>query len=138
MLEDQLFYVGQKAIINKNGKILILNDPILGLDLPGGKIQKDEFNLKASLKREIKEETNLDVDVGSACATWLYEVPADSGHRSAGRLVYTVAYKCKYLSGDLKLSDEHDGYIWVDKNSYTKLEHSWPAYSVIESYFTSL
>ena len=39
MKKDALFCVGQKAFIDKNGEILILNDQIEGLDFPGGKIQ---------------------------------------------------------------------------------------------------
>jgi len=39
-----LFCAGQKAIIEKDGKGLILNDPIEELDYPGGKIQISKQN----------------------------------------------------------------------------------------------
>ena len=37
MAEDKLFYIGQKAFIEKGGKVLVLFDPGLGLDFPGGR-----------------------------------------------------------------------------------------------------
>jgi hypothetical protein len=42
MKDDALFCVGQKAFIEKDGEILVLNDPLEGLDFPGGKIQVGE------------------------------------------------------------------------------------------------
>ena len=42
MKNDALFCVGQKAFIEKDGKVLILGDPTEGLDFPGGKIQDGE------------------------------------------------------------------------------------------------
>ena len=42
MNDDALFCVGQKAFIEKDGKVLILNDPGEVLDFPGGKIQDGE------------------------------------------------------------------------------------------------
>ena len=45
MKEDQVFYVGQKAFIDKDSQILVLNDSLNGeLDFPGGKIQEGEFD----------------------------------------------------------------------------------------------
>ena len=41
-MKDALFCVGQKAFIEKDGKVLVLNDPEEGLDFPGGKIQVGE------------------------------------------------------------------------------------------------
>jgi hypothetical protein len=42
MAEDQLLYVGQKAFVEKAGKVLVVMDPDLGLDFPDGKIQEGE------------------------------------------------------------------------------------------------
>jgi len=136
MAKDQQFYVGQKAFIDNNGKILLLNDPILGNDLPGGKIQIGEFDFIAALKREVKEETNLEIEVLSPFISWYFHIPKESKHRNAGKLIFIVGYKCKYLSGEIKLSDEHDKYTWIDKNSYQQFKHKWSAYWALEKYFT--
>jgi 8-oxo-dGTP diphosphatase len=138
MAEDKLFYVTQKAFINKNGQILILNDPTLGLDLPGGKIQEGETDLIASLKREVEEETNLEIEVISPFITWYFKVPDNIEHRNVGKIVFVVGYKCKYLSGELKLSEEHDSFTWVNKDNYKKFKRDWEAYTALEKYFNQL
>ena len=50
MKDDALFCVGQKAFIEKEGKVLILHDPVEGLDFPGGKIQEGEAQGRGRLK----------------------------------------------------------------------------------------
>ncbi len=69
MVEDQLLYVGQKAFIEKGGEVLILMDHDLGLDFPGGKIQEGEIDFTKSLKREVREETKLEIEKGDAFFT---------------------------------------------------------------------
>jgi hypothetical protein len=34
-MEDEVFYVGQKAFIEKDGEVLVIFDPKEGLDYPG-------------------------------------------------------------------------------------------------------
>src|SRR3989338_6849552 len=111
MNDDALFCVGQKAFIEKDGKVLILGDPTEGLDFPGGKIQDgeakdaDASSLVLALKREVLEETGLEIEVFNPFAVWYHEFP--KGHRNYPKMVYLVAFKCTYVSGELKLSDEH-------------------------------
>ena len=62
-MDDLSCFIGQKAFIEKNGELLILHDPQIGLDLPCGKIIEDETNLTISLKRDVKEETSLEIEV---------------------------------------------------------------------------
>ena len=63
---DTRVYFGQKALIKKDGKILVLRDPLSvvvgqsGLDLPGGKYRWGK-PLDSELKREVREETGIDV-----------------------------------------------------------------------------
>src|SRR4030042_4668310 len=110
MAEDKLFYVGQKAFINKNDEVLVLFDPILGLDYPGGKIQEGETNFDVALKREVMEETGLEIEVGDPFARWYFEF--GPGHRNAGKKVFLIGYKCKYKSGEVKISEEHNKFKW--------------------------
>lgn len=124
MVQDQLFYVGQKAVIHKDGEVLILNDPEFGLDLPGGKIQEGELDFEEALRREVKEETGLEIEIGEPFFRGYFEFPHDSKHRNAGKKIFVVFYKARYVSGELVLSEEHDGYKWVDKNTYKTLTSS--------------
>lgn len=122
MVEDQLFYVALKAVIEKDGQVLVLFDPDLDLDLPGGKIQVGETDFSATLKREIFEETGLKVSIQKPFATGYINFPTDINHRHAGKKFFSVFFKATYLEGVLKLSEEHDQYKWVNKNNYK--EHS--------------
>lgn len=118
-MDDLVCFIGQKAFIEKNGELLILHDPQMGLDLPGGKVIEGESDLRAALQREVKEETSLIIDVGKPFCTWFFTIPLDSGHRSAGKKIFSVGYKCTYISGEITLSREHDWYKWVNKKNYT-------------------
>lgn len=42
-------------------------------------------------------------------------------HRNAGKLSYLVYYTGSYVSGEIQISDEHNSYIWVDKDNYQRL-----------------
>ena len=131
MVNDQLLFVGQKAFIDKNGEILVLTDPKLGVDLPGGKIKGGEVDLTGALKREVKEETGLEIEIKEPFITWMIEFPPD--HRNQGK-VFLVAYKCKYVSGKVVLSSEHTEYKWVNKDNYQKLPKDGH-FPTVEKYF---
>lgn len=139
MNENALFFVGQKAFIEKDGKILILNGPY-GLDFPGGRIQErettdnnDRNELLLSLRREVREETNLEIEILDPFFVWFQKLSKKS--KNYGKTVYLVGFKCKYLSGELKLSDEHDNFEWVDKDNYKKLDDGSGYFSALEKYF---
>ncbi|MFA5348978.1 MAG: NUDIX domain-containing protein [Candidatus Paceibacterota bacterium] len=141
MKKDALFCVGQKAMIEKDGKILVLNDPIEGLDYPGGKIQEgeakngDASSLINALRREVREETGLEIEVYNPFAAWYHEFPM--GHRNYGKVVYLVIFNCKYVSGELKLSEEHNNFRWIDKNNYKNLDDGSDYFDVLEKYFNT-
>lgn len=133
MKEDVLFYVGQKAFIKKGDEVLVLGDPIEGLDYPGGKIQEGEFDLEESLKREVMEETGLEISVGEAFVTWTNIFPPQ--HRLAGRRVFLVGYKCEYVSGDVILSDEHNKFSWVTKDNFNTVDDGTSYFEILKKYF---
>ena len=139
MNDDALFCVGQKAFIEKDGKVLILNDPGEGLDFPGGKIQDgeakdgDASSLFRSLQREVREETGLEIEVGNPFVVWYHEFPKN--HRNYPKVVYLVGFKCKYISGEIKLSDEHNKFKWVDKNDYAEVDDGSDYFDALKKYF---
>jgi 8-oxo-dGTP pyrophosphatase MutT (NUDIX family) len=140
MGNDALFCVGQKAFIEKDDKVLVLGDTIEGIDFTGGKIQEGEAkerdinSLIASLKREVREETNLEIEVFDPFAVWYHEFT--QGHRNYGKKVYLVGFRCKYVAGELKLSDEHDKFEWVNKDSYEKWDDGSDYFGALKNYFS--
>jgi 8-oxo-dGTP diphosphatase len=109
----------QKAAIKKDGKYLILlrraGDKTFPLhwDFPGGKLEKDE-DPQVGIKREVKEETNLDVE--PIKIEGVYEMVVNDTDCK-----FTV-YSARLVSGDVKLSSEHAEHRWADKNEILSLK----------------
>lgn len=79
-------------------------------EFPRGKCDKgDENNLKKCMKREVKEETGLDVDIVSYIDK--YEYLADHGTRKS--IQFNFLCKLKDYKQKVKLSKEHQSYKWV-------------------------
>jgi 8-oxo-dGTP diphosphatase len=135
MAEDKLFCVGQKAFIARNGEVLVLNDPKANLDFPGGKIQEGEADFTESLKREVRDETGLEIEVGDPFVTWYYEFKP--GHRNFGKTVYLVGFRCRYVSGEVGLSDEHDTFRWVSKEDFRTMDDGSVYFGALEKYFAN-
>lgn len=145
MKNEAQFYVGQKALIEKDGKVLVVFDPVFGFDFPGGKIQENELrpgvvaggavDLLNSLKREVKEETGLEVEVIKPYEVWYFEVLRKT-HPLVGKKVYMVLFLCKHIGGEIKLSGEHNKFIWADKNDYQKYADSSDGFAALEKYFS--
>ncbi len=135
MDENEVFDVGQKAFIERGDKLLVLIDPVHGVDLPGGRIQKGERNLTASMQRELEEEVQLVIQIDRPILTWIWD-KKDKNLPS----VFLVGYKCNYVSGELKLSSEHSEFFWVDQSDFrSKLDEHWdennPTCKAIAKYF---
>ena len=84
-------------------------------ELPGGKVEKKEHFADA-LVREIKEETNLDCEVGDFCEA----VQNDYMHK---RTVQLIMY-LDDVSGDVKISEEHTDWLWANLDKIETLEIS--------------
>lgn len=117
------FNVSLKLILeNERGEILGMkckNEGYLAgfYDFPGGRINSDELQapFKQIIDRELAEEVGQDVK---------YKI--DSRPVSASKQVFfsntlkrencmfMVFFKAKYLGGEIKISDEHIGYKWLD------------------------
>ena len=117
------------VIKNNSGEILIVKrhpksktDPKMW-ELPGGKVEKGEHFADA-LIREIKEETNLDVDVGDFCEA----VQNDYSHK---RTVQLMMY-LDDVEGNVKISDEHTEFMWASIEKIKELEISTSLKKLLE------
>lgn len=95
-----------KAVVLHQGRVLLLANERGEWDLPGGRPDPGEDH-RATLVREVREETGLSVEIGALLDEHLFEVLPQ-------RLVRIVAYACTLQgSGDVTLSDEHLEMSWV-------------------------
>lgn len=142
MASNTIFQVAAKAlIVNREGKVLILREPAKnnmgsqdGLyGVAGGRMEPDE-NYEQALHREVFEETGLKVEI-------LYPIfvgewsPVIKGKKHHIVAIFSV---CKAKSTDVKLSDEHDDYKWIDANKPGKIKFMPPEDQVISRYAKSL
>lgn len=132
-MDDEQFYVCQKAFIKKGDETLVLNDPVMGLDFPGGKIQVPEIDLEESMKREVREETGLEIKVGKPFATWMSPYPET--HPKFGKKVFFVGYKCEFVSGEVILNHEHRKYSWVTIDNYPEVDDKSHFFDILKKYF---
>jgi 8-oxo-dGTP diphosphatase len=105
-------------IVNDKEEVLIIKRRLDDVhrpgtwDLPGGRLNKDEDHLEG-LKREIKEETNLDVEIKEKLNT--HHFTRDDGQR-----IDMTVYVCKNPKGKVKLSEEHIEFLWLNIDDFTE------------------
>jgi len=98
--------VAVNAYLLKNDQFLLLkrvNHPAIWAP-PGGRLNPDE-NPENGLRREIKEETNFDVEIVVPVNTWFGDWN--------GRPLLSIDYLAHFKNGELKLSHEHSDAAWV-------------------------
>lgn len=125
--DNGLFMITVKAVIvNEEGKVLIMKrspgkDYKIAegkYDLPGGSLTKNE-SIENSLRREIKEETDLDVEIGPVVHAIDFNQELDDVDYSFKGLRLVAFHK----KGEVKLSWEHESFEWLDvDDAINKLE----------------
>ena len=96
-------------------------------ELPGGKLEDNEDYFTA-LKREVKEETNLDIEIGEQLADWVIE-SKEKDFRIDGR-----SWLCKPINHDITLSREHSEFKWVAERGIQKIKIANAFMPVIKSW----
>lgn len=102
------------GIIEHNGKILMLkrNLPDKWVwEFPGGNRGEGESELECIL-REVEEETGL---------TCKPREPVDIIKGETYKKIFAIHLKCEPVQ--IILSNEHEGYIWVDKEEFQALSN---------------
>lgn len=108
--------VAVKAVIeNSQGQFLVLrrstDSPHQGgeWDVPGGRIDPGEGPQEA-LERECTEESGLYVTVGKPIGVHHFT-------RDDGQVIVMIIFYCKTNDTNVVLSEEHDQFEWVDKDT---------------------
>jgi 8-oxo-dGTP pyrophosphatase MutT (NUDIX family) len=94
-----------KGVVIHEGRVLLLLNERGEWDLPGGRPDPGEDH-RAALQREVREETGLDVEVGTLLDEHVFEVLPRA-------FVRIVVYACRLLGKrDVALSHEHLKVCW--------------------------
>ena len=108
--------VGVGALIVEDGRILLVRrgkEPLKGdWSLPGG-VQETGETLAEAVRREVREETGLEIEPQSVAIVF-DRIIRDAQGRAEYHYVL-VDYLCKRLSGELRPGDDVDDARWVSR-----------------------
>lgn len=108
-----LYQIATKALLFKEGKILVLYTPDGYLDFPGGRVDESErvLSWEEALRREVAEELGelVTINVGKTLfvSKRQYHIGGATHHIAA------IYFECQYIGGEIKLSDEHGNHEWL-------------------------
>ncbi len=109
------------VVLNENGEVLLVNTYQDSWVLPGGEVEVGE-NLVDAVKREIFEESGIEVEVGEVFCissnTCTY--PGYNGVKTVPTKVI-FDFICKEKSGILRGSDENSVSAWVPQDQVLDL-----------------
>jgi 8-oxo-dGTP diphosphatase len=123
-----------KAFIVKDGKLLLIkrrpNDAHRPgeWDIPGGRLESGE-NPYLGLQRETREEVALEIEI---------KAPLDVHYftRDDGQQITLIIFLCQSINGDIKLSEEHTEYKWVDLKNPKADFPNW-LHKIIDKYISN-
>lgn len=123
-MEDKFekFVISLGAIIIRNNKCLILEFAkyLHKWGLPGGRIDKGEFDAKKSMERELKEELGFsNFEILSVVDYSIYRNVEDNAKCNIILLV-------KNDLEEVKISSEHVQLKWISENEIDGYEFIWP------------
>lgn len=136
-MADFVQQVAAKAIIvNDDGKLLVVREAPLGTrtqvgryQIVGGRVDPGE-TYEDALQREVKEEVGLEVEVGEP----LYIGEWRPNVKGVQLQIFAFFSVCRAKSTDVKLSEEHDDYQWVDPHEYSGVDIMVPDCYVVDAY----
>lgn len=115
-----LYFVAVKILFERNGDLFIFKDRYGEWDIPGGRIQKHEFDvpLKNIIARKVREElgTAVKYRLGEPLVFMRHE-RQEVGAKKKIR-IFAIGYSADYLEGEIKLSSQHSEYLWVPIKSF--------------------
>lgn len=125
--------VAADTVVPYSGKILVLRRnkyPFKGkLVLPGGHLEDNE-KIREAAVREVREETNLDIEID-----YLLDVYSDPNRDPRGRYISTafVAKEKKDIE-NLKVNKESKKAIWRDPDTLKQEEMGFDHWQMIQDY----
>lgn len=139
--KQAVFQVSVKILLRSGNKVLLTKALEGDVDLPGGRIDAGEENISFEdiVAREVREELGGEVKFRLGSLLFVHR----TGNAKEGRWVLNVVFDAEYISGDIKLSEEHISYEWVDRRLYEVPKEDFlladqEKYETFKRYFDSL
>lgn len=137
-MEIKLF-VATKAFIVHNGKVLLLRESkkyndgtnIGKFDVSGGRIEPGQ-RFDESLKREVREETGLEVEIGRPFFVneWRPVVRGEQWQ------IIGTFFECFAATDQVILSEDHAEYVWIDPKDFRQYDVIENLIPMFESYLS--
>jgi ADP-ribose pyrophosphatase YjhB (NUDIX family) len=120
--------VGVGVVILEEDRILLVRrgrDPGRGLwAVPGGKVELGE-EMKSAARREVAEETGLDVRIGEVL--WVGEVIEPEHH------IVLIDFAGEVVGGDLQRGDDADEVRWVPLDEASGMPLTKTMYDLLDT-----
>ena len=91
-------------------------------EFPGGKIEPGETEVDC-LKREIREELSIEIEVQDRLTPSVYQYPSFT--------IELIPYTAIHVSGELKLKEHHD-YLLLDKEELENLDWAEADWAIVD------
>lgn len=131
--DDQSFFVGLKAFLEKEGELLVLQDNDGFWELPGGKIKKSE-DVEPAFRREVAEElgSSVEFSVQGIVHSWIRKPDPNKDF-----VLFLVGLKCTYERGEIMLSKEHEDFKWINEEDIDGLRFENTYEDAVRYFFKS-
>lgn len=131
MADENKHILTVRALITYGGKLLVVRRSKTGkraglYEVPGGMVDPGE-NLEAAMRREVKEETGLDLKNIQFRETSSYQYEKE--------LRLSGIFEAEAVSDRVSLSSEHDDFKWIDAGNYDKLNLEQHYRGYLKDYF---
>jgi mutator protein MutT len=128
--------LGVGALILDRDAILLIQrgrEPLRGFwSLPGGAVETGE-RLEAALRREVREETGLEVEVLRLVEVFERIMPDAKGATEHHYVL--LDYLCRLKGGDARAGDDASDIRWIRRSELDRYELTAGTHTVIEKAF---
>ncbi len=116
-----IIFVDKKILVTQRSEDMKLP---LKWEFPGGKVEENENEIEC-IKREIKEEINIEIDVFRRLSNSVYDYGTFK--------INLIPFSANYISGDIVLA-EHKDFKLLDKSELLDLDWAEADLPIVEEF----